>query len=101
MKELAEKVNPNWYSITIIGILIIGILMLFYKDLTSSFKETILPGIVIYTMGTAIIGYIQGSNFRANFISDNYKERLWTYYVSHLIWFLLLIIYLIFYKRVL
>ena len=100
MKSLAEKVNPNWYSITIISTVILGVLMLFYKDLSSNIKDDLIPALVVYILGTSIIGYYQGAYFRAKGMKSGFNEPLWIYYTLHTIWFLLFIFYLTLYKSV-
>jgi hypothetical protein len=100
MKSLADKINPNWYSITIISTVILGILMLFYKELSSNIKDYLIPALVVYILGTSIIGYYQGAFFRANGMKEGFKEPLWLYYTLHSLWFLLLIMYLTLYKNV-
>ncbi|MFC1613139.1 hypothetical protein ACFL23_02290 [Patescibacteria group bacterium] len=93
---IQKSVNPNWFSITIINLLILGILLLFIKELPENLKSFLIPSLVVYTIGTAIIGNIQGSNFRANFMKDNFREPLHWYWISQIILFLMFLAYLIF-----
>lgn len=93
---IIEKINPNWYSISLISTLILGILMLFFKELPDNWKDNFIPAFVIYVLGTCIIGYIQGSLFRAKGMNNNFKEPLWLYYFLYGIWFILLVGYLYF-----
>jgi hypothetical protein len=101
LKSIIYKINQNWYSITIISILVLGVLMLFYKDLSVNIKETLIPALVIYIIGTGLIGYFQGAYYRAKGMKNRFEEPLWIYYILHSIWFISLIIYLAIYKNVL
>ena len=101
MKSLIDKINPNWYTITIISTLVLGILMLFYKELSYNLKEYLIPALVVYILGTSIIGYFQGAYFRSKYNSQDFKEPLWIYYILHAIWFFLLILYITLYRVVL
>lgn len=99
MKSLADKINPNWYSISLISTLIFGILMLFHDELSSKIKDDFIPVLVVYILGTSLIGFIQGSYYRARFMNTGFKEPLWLYYTLHTIWFFFLISYLTLYKN--
>ena len=92
-KELVNKINQNWFSVTIISILVFGILMLFFKELSNSFRDYLIPSFIIYILGTAIIGQIQGSNFRNNFGKQD-NEPVYIYTILHIIWFIAFIVYL-------
>lgn len=101
-QSLAASINKNWYSITIIGIVLIGVIMLFYQDLSSKWQEVIVPAMVVYTLGTSVIGYIQGAYFRAHGNKTGEPIRLlFVYYALHSLWFLAFLWYLTFYKQVL
>lgn len=98
-QSLVEKLNPNWYSVAIINILVLGILMLFYKELTPISKQYLIPSLVIYTIGNALIGHIQGSYFRNSVSKKDSEEPLFLYYGLYAVWFFMLIGYL-FYRSV-
>lgn len=99
-QSLADKLNPNWYSVAIINLLVLGLVMLFYKELTENIKSFLVPSLLVYTIGNALIGHIQGSFFRAKFMEEGFVEPLWFYYLLYIIWFILLLAYL-FYRDVL
>jgi len=93
-QNLADKINPNWYSASIINLLVLGLLMLFFKELPEKTKSFLIPAIVVYTFGNGIIGYIQGSYFRAKGMKENFKEPLILYYCFYVVWFALFIGYI-------
>lgn len=93
--ELVNKLNPNWYSLSILSLLVLGILMLFFKELPDIIKERMIPALVIYTIGTGLIGYFQGAYFRAKSNKSSFKEPFWIYFILNVIWFGMFIIYLI------
>ncbi|MCF7809328.1 MAG: hypothetical protein K9N22_09610 [Candidatus Marinimicrobia bacterium] len=96
MKDLAKDINPNWYSITIINLLVLGILMLFMKELPASWKSYLLPALMIHTLGTGLIGYCQGAMFRSKGMKDDYKDPVPIFIIAYAVWFILLIAYFVF-----
>ena len=46
-------------GITVITAFVLGLLLLFFNDLTLFCRQTIVPALVIYTIGTALLGHIQ------------------------------------------
>ncbi|ARP40025.1 hypothetical protein K08M4_33480 [Vibrio syngnathi] len=99
-QSLADKLNPNWYSVAIINLLVLGLIMLFYKELADNTKSYLVPALLVYTIGNALIGHIQGSYFRANGMKKGFSEPLWFYYFLYCIWFALFLAYLL-YRNVL
>lgn len=99
-QSLVEKLNQNWYSVAIVNLLILGLVMLFYKELSDEIKTYLVPALLVYAMGNALIGYIQGSYFRANGGRNEFQEPLPVYYFLYCIWFALFLVYL-FYRNVL
>jgi len=95
-QTLYDKLNPNWYSIAIVNLLVLGLLMLFFKELPDTIKSYLIPALVVYVLGNGIIGYIQGSYFRANGMKNDFKEPLKIYYFLYAVWFVLFIVYLFF-----
>lgn len=47
------------YHLTVLSGLVLGFLLLFINDLPSFLREIVLPALVVYTVGTALIGYVQ------------------------------------------
>ena len=47
------------FSITVVSALVLGILMLFFKDLTLFMRETLVPSLAIYSIGTGVIAGAQ------------------------------------------
>ena len=95
-QSLIEKLNPNWDSVVIVNLTVLGVFMLFFKDLTPPMKTYLIPSMAILTMGNGLIGYFQGALFRANFNKEGFKEPLWAYNTLYIIWFSLFIGYLVF-----
>ncbi|HBA65895.1 MAG TPA: hypothetical protein DCZ48_06915 [Methylococcaceae bacterium] len=87
MKELAEKINPNWHSVFIANILVLGLLLLFYDKLPPSVGSNLIQALVIYTLGNSLIGNIQGIIFRAKGMKNGFNEPLWIYISLYAIWF--------------
>jgi len=48
MKEIAKSINPNWYSITLIELVVFGTLMLFIKELPEVWKSYLLPSLIVH-----------------------------------------------------
>jgi hypothetical protein len=82
---------------------IFGLLLLFYKDFDSSFRNILVPAITVYMIGTLLVGYVY---FELDVINclraknkgeqagpqPSYVTKL--FWFIHIIWFLLLMIYL-------
>lgn len=99
-QSLADKLNPNWYSVSIINLLILGLIMLFYKELSEPVKTYLVPALVVFSLGNGLIGYCQGAYFRARGMKDSFREPIWFYCLAYVIWFALFLTYL-FYRGVL
>ena len=95
MKELADKLNSNWHSVFVANALVLGLLLLFYEKFPEPIKTGLIPPLVIYTLGSIIIGNIQGVVFRANFDNKNFKEPIWIYSVLYVAWFVSFAAYVI------
>ena len=94
------------YGITVLSGFVLGLLLLFLKELKeiSAFVPLyVIPGLIIFTIGTAIIGHIQilltvSANTKAvaadkqpSGIKESHLTRiLW----AHAIWFILFLCYL-------
>ena len=97
MKELAEKINPNWHSVFIANILVLGLLLLFYEKLPVQIAQNLIQGVVIYTLGNALIGNLQGIIYRSKGMSNNFKEPLWIYMSLYVVWFIAFLWYILVY----
>jgi hypothetical protein len=82
---------------------IFGLFLLFYRDLDSSLRTILVPGITVYMIGTLLIGYLYfeldvinvvRSNNRGEKADPQPSSVIWTFRILHVIWFLFLIIYL-------
>jgi len=96
MKDLAKSINPNWYSVTLIELLVFGTVMLFFKELPDVWKSYLVPGLMIHAIGTGLIGYFQGALFRAKGMKDGYQDPVIRFGVAYVFWFLALIAYFIY-----
>lgn len=85
-----------WYHIFLASMLLLGLLMLFFKELPPQLQNYLIPALTVYSLGTSIIGYVQGVQFRKNFLTKDWFEPTFIYAFAHFFWFLLLIIYLLY-----
>lgn len=44
---------------TLVGVFLLGVLLLFYGTLNPKMQEVLIPSLVVYTMGSALIAYVQ------------------------------------------
>ncbi len=90
---------------------ILGLLLLFFKDFesNSAIRNFLVPAITVYNIGALLIGYLYFeldiiNCVRAKNRGENAEPQpqniIWLFRFIHVIWFLLLIIYL-FWKLVL
>jgi len=87
---------------------ILGLLLLFYREFESgsTLRNFLVPAITVYAIGTLLLGYLYFELDVINVVRN--KEAagpqttyiIWIFRILHIIWFLLLIIYL-FWKIVL
>ncbi|MDB2681304.1 hypothetical protein N9Z14_01765 [Opitutales bacterium] len=93
MKEIAKSINPNWYSITLIELVVFGTLMLFIKELPEVWKSYLLPSLIVHLIGTGLIGYFQGALFRAKGMVQGYHDPVVKFGIAYAVWFVALIAY--------
>lgn len=93
MKEIIQLINPNWYSVAVIELIIFGTLMLFIKELPFAWKEYLVPGLMVHVIGTGLIGYFQGALFRAKGMKNEYKDPVFVFGGIYVLWFIALIFY--------
>jgi len=55
-KSVAQDVR---YFPTLISALILGLLLLFFKELAESIKQYLVPSLAVYTLGSAFLAYVQ------------------------------------------
>lgn len=88
---------------------VFGLMLLFYKELDCTIRTVLVPAFAVYTMGTSILGYICFELDRINCVMATKRGEspspqcwcvVWTIWLVHIIWLLLLIYYLL-YKSVL
>jgi hypothetical protein len=91
MKELADKLNQNWQTIFITTMLVLGMLLLFFDKLPEHVKMTLIEPLVIYALGSALIGNIQGSFFRARGLESGYREPVLLFTLMHTAWFMIFV----------
>ena len=97
VKELAEKINQNWHSVFIANFLVLGLLLLFYDKLPEATKISLIQPLVIYTLGSALIGNLQGTIFRARGMKNDFREPIWLYTGLYVIWFISFITYTVYF----
>ena len=82
---------------------IFGLLLLFYKELDSTLQTILVPAIAVYMIGALLIGYlyfeldvINGVRAKNRGVDADPQPSsiIWTFRILHIIWFLLLMIYL-------
>ena len=82
---------------------ILGLFLLFYRDLDSTLRTILVPAIAVYMIGTLLLGYLYAELDRINCVRAAKKgERpgpqppyiTWIFRLFHGVWFLLLVIYL-------
>lgn len=97
-----ELVSDFRYGITVVGVFILGLLLLFFEDLTPTMQDILIPSLVVYTLGTGVITCIQmlvtaSANTKARAKSETPRGVpegwLSAIVVLHVLWFVLLIGY--------
>lgn len=59
-QTIFDEVKRNdRYFLPILGAFILGLLLLFYKDLDAWIQEKVVPGYVVYLLGAALIAQVQ------------------------------------------
>lgn len=83
------------YFPTLIGALLVGLLLLFFKELSDPIKLYFLPSLVIYVIGTSFLAYLQSmlalrkqmENDRDKIVfTGNAKPVFWTIVSLHVLW---------------
>lgn len=90
------------YGITLVSAFILGLLLLFFKELTNFFQDILIPSLVVYTIGSGLIACIQilltvSANTKAMAKKETpsgIKEgNLTIIIITHIVWFALFILY--------
>lgn len=59
-ESLLDEIKKNdRYFLAILGIFVLGLLLLFYKDLSWWMQKRFLPAYVVYLLGAGLLGQIQ------------------------------------------
>jgi hypothetical protein len=58
-KSIENVAKDARYFPTLVGIFVLGLLLLFLKDLSDPIKQYLVPSLVIYVLGTSFLGYWQ------------------------------------------
>jgi hypothetical protein len=92
------------YFPSLVGVFVLGLLLLFLKELSDSTKQYLVPSLVIYVLGTSFLGYWQSMlawreelKKESTYIGTRPKTFA-TIVVLHVFWLCLLIAYN-FYRR--
>jgi hypothetical protein len=92
------------YHLTVLSGFVLGLLLLFINHLPGLVREVMLPALAVYTIGTALIGYVQtlltvSANTKAQAAGKTPegigKRHLWILIGVHVVWFVLLIVFLV------
>lgn len=83
-----------WHHHFLKAALLTAIVLLFIKDLPSRISDYLIPSLIIYSIGTGIIGDAQGVQFRRNFGPSKWKEPKFIFTAIHLAWFAAFVFYL-------
>lgn len=63
MSELSKYIEnvakDARYFPTLVGVFVLGLLLLFFKDLGDPIKQYLVPSLVIYVLGASFLGYWQ------------------------------------------
>ena len=59
IQQYRDLIRDFRFGITLASSLVLGILMLFYRDGTYYMKEVLIPSLAIYALGTGLIGGLQ------------------------------------------
>ena len=90
------------YFPTLIGALLIGLLLLFFKELSDPIKQYFVPSLVIYVIGTSFIAYLQSMLALRKQLEDekagktftgNHPAVFWAIVGLHVLWLVGLIWY--------
>jgi hypothetical protein len=90
----SELGKSYWHHVFLGAILLSSIVLLFAKDLPVSIAKYLIPSLIIYAIGTGIIGHAQGVQFRRNFGPDKWQEPRLLFTIVHLLWFAAFVWYL-------
>jgi hypothetical protein len=58
-KSIENVAKDARYFPTLVGIFVLGLLLLFLKELSDPMRQYLLPSLVIYVLGTSFLGYWQ------------------------------------------
>jgi hypothetical protein len=58
-KPIENVAKDARYFPTLVGMFVLGLLLLFLKDLNDPIKQYLVPSLVIYVLGTSFLGYWQ------------------------------------------
>lgn len=89
-----------WHHVFLGSSLLTGIVLLFAKDLSQTLTNYLVPALIIYSIGTGIIGHMQGVQYRRNFGPQHWQEPKFLFTSIHITWLALFVIYL-FYRHIL
>ena len=84
-----------WHHLFLGAVFLTSIFLLLLRDVSSEVIERFVPALVVYTLGTGVIGHAQGVEYRRNFGPSHYKEPRWAFTAVHALWVLALIGYLL------
>jgi len=95
--------KSNWYHVGLSAIFGASILLLFVDKLPKPLAENLLPALIVFGIGSTLLGYIEGTIFRKNFSKDGDEKTKHPYglfFTLSILWFIGFIAYL-FWRKVL
>ncbi len=91
------------YGITVFSVFLLGMLLLFFKDLSPFLRDIAVPALLVFTLGSALIAHVQlllTSSENTKNIADGNNARgikeshLRTIIIAHSIWVLCFALFL-------
>jgi hypothetical protein len=66
------------YFPTLVGAFLLGLLLLFFKELSDPIKQYLVPSFIIYVIGTAFIAYLQSMLALRKQLEDERDGKVFT-----------------------
>ncbi len=93
------------YGITIVSTFLLGLALLFFKDFPDYYRSSLIPGLIVYTIGTGLLAHIQvvitaSTNTKAKAdggaVRGINEASLRNINICHVVWFVAFIGYLVY-----
>jgi len=90
---------------TLAGVFVLGMLLLFFRDLDTALRLRLVPAVVVYVLGVSLLAFFYWDLDARNCVTSAKKgekmpgpQPLWIFglfIAAHMVWFLLFVIYLL------